>query len=74
MSTRILPLLAALTCCATLQAGAQKPAPPSSATAARTIAPPPLVNAPIQRDPRLDEVRAAFAAADAGNAAVSRLD
>ena len=66
MSTRILPLLAALACCATLQAGAQKPAPASSTTAARTVAPPPLVNAPIQRDPRLDEVRAAFTAADAG--------
>ena len=64
------PLLAAFACCASLQAGAQrtdaKPAEPKPATAARTVAPPPLSTAPIKVDPRRDELRNAFAAADSG--------
>lgn len=68
MSRHPLPLVFALVFAASTSVSAQQsPARASSAPAAsRTVAPPPLNNAPIRIVPRRDEVRAAFSAAELG--------
>ncbi|UHQ20619.1 lytic transglycosylase domain-containing protein [Lysobacter sp. KIS68-7] len=63
MLRNMLPLLAALVCCASAPLEAQQ-APAQNSPS--TIKPPPLTSAPIRLDPRRDELRAAIEAADRG--------
>jgi soluble lytic murein transglycosylase len=70
MSRNTLPLLLAIALhCASSSTHAQQPAAPP---ATRTVAPPPLSNAPIRLDPRREEVRAAIAAAERGQLSASQ--